>query len=143
MNEVVGKFLLAGDKVKPEIHLRHPGFLYSACGSYHKRKKEYKNLKKQEIHNIFIKTNYIKLAFNMTWLMEILRIYLPIRTASDKVLHDKVFNIAKNLKYDRYQRGLAPMVYKMFDKKSFSTNTSDDGIKNENMSNQELAEQLY
>ena len=39
------------------------------------------------------------------------------RTASDKVLRDKAFNIAKNPKYDGYQRGLASMVYKFFDKK--------------------------
>ena len=41
-----------------------------------KTKKEYKNFNQQEIHNIFIETNEIKLAFNMVWLMEILRIYL-------------------------------------------------------------------
>ena len=40
------------------------------------------------------------------------------RTASDKILRDKVFNIAKNSKYDGYQRGLGSMVYKFFDKKS-------------------------
>ena len=43
---------------------------------------------------------------------------LARRTASDKVLKDKAFNIAKNLKYGGYQRGLASMVYKFFDKKS-------------------------
>ena len=43
---------------------------------------------------------------------------LARRTASDKVLRDKAFNIAKNPKYDGYQRGLASMVYKCFDKKS-------------------------
>ena len=43
--------------------------------------------------------------------------YLPRRTVSDKVLSDKKFNIAKNPKYDRYQSGLASMVYKPFDKK--------------------------
>ena len=43
---------------------------------------------------------------------------LERRTASDKVLRDKAFNIAKNPKYDGYQRGLASMVYKFFDKKS-------------------------
>ena len=42
---------------------------------------------------------------------------LAKRTASDKVLRDKAFNIAKNSKYDGYQRGLASMVYKFFDKK--------------------------
>ena len=41
------------------------------------------------------------------------------RTAAAKVLRDKSFNIAENLKYDRYQRGLVSMVYKFFDKKSF------------------------
>ena len=43
---------------------------------------------------------------------------LARRTASDKVLRDKAFNIAKNPKYDGYQRGLASIVYKFFDKKS-------------------------
>ena len=43
---------------------------------------------------------------------------LARRTASDKVLRDKAFNIAKNPKYDGYQRGLASMVYKFFDKKN-------------------------
>ena len=41
----------------------------------------------------------------------------PRRTASDKVLHDKAFNIAKNPKYDGYQYGLASVVYNFFDKK--------------------------
>ena len=61
-------------------------------------------------------------------------------------MRDKAFNIAKNLKYDRYQRRLASMVYTFFDKK-----TSSSGIKNENISNkrpldlamQELAEELH
>ena len=41
------------------------------------------------------------------------------RTAADKVLHDKVFSIAINPKYDGYQRGLASMIYKFFNKKIF------------------------
>ena len=40
---------------------------------------------------------------------------LTRRTAANKLLHDKAFNIAKNLKRDGYQRGLASMVYKFFD----------------------------
>ena len=43
---------------------------------------------------------------------------LKRRTFSDKFLKDKALNIAKNAKYDGYQRGLASMVYKFFDKKS-------------------------
>ena len=43
---------------------------------------------------------------------------LKRRTVSDKILRDKAFNIGKNPKNDGYQRGLASMVYKFFDKKS-------------------------
>ena len=53
----------------------------------------------------------------MIWLMEILRIFLE-EQLPDKVLFDKAFDIAKNLKYDGYQRGLASRVYKIFDKKT-------------------------
>ena len=45
------------------------------------------------------------------------------RTAADKVLRDKAFNIAKNPKYDGYQRGRASMVYYIFDKKNFWWNS--------------------
>ena len=48
------------------------------------------------------------------------------------------FNIAKNPKYDGYQHGVASMVYKFLNKK-----TSGSGIKNENISNKELAEELH
>ena len=50
----------------PEMHLKQPVLKYSVCGPFTRTKKEYKNLKKQEIHNILIKTNKIKLVFNMT-----------------------------------------------------------------------------
>ena len=43
---------------------------------------------------------------------------LARRTTADKVLRGKAFNISRNPKYDEYQRGLASMVYKFFDKKS-------------------------
>ena len=59
------------------------------------------------------------------------------RAASDKILRGKAFNIAKNPRYDGYQRGLASMVYKIFDKE-----TSGSGIKNENVSNNDLLENL-
>ena len=58
---------------------------------------------------------------------------LTRRTVSDKILRDKAFNIAKNLKYNRYQRGLASVVHKFLDKK-----TSGGTIKSENISNKEL-----
>ena len=52
------------------------------------------------------------------------------RTVSDKILKNKAFSIAKNPKYDGYQRGLASMVYKFFDKKS-----AGSGIVNNNNNN--------
>ena len=58
LSKIVNKLLLAGDKSMPEIHLRQPGFTYSACGQFTKKtNKENKSLKKQEIHDIFISTN--------------------------------------------------------------------------------------
>ena len=62
---------------------------------------------------------------------------LARRTAADKVLRDKAFNIAKNPKCDGYQRGLAYIVYKFFDKK-----TAGSGIKSM-LKNEQLAEELH
>ena len=57
MSEIVNKFLLAGDKFMPEMHLRQPGFTYSVCALFTKNKERIKKVKKQEIKDIFIKTN--------------------------------------------------------------------------------------
>ena len=40
MNEIVNKFLLAGDKFMPEMHLKQPEFTYSACGPFTKKKRK-------------------------------------------------------------------------------------------------------
>ena len=63
MNERVNKILLVEGEFMDKMYLRELGF--SKDINYTQRKKEYTNLKKQEIHDIFIKTNDIKLAFNM------------------------------------------------------------------------------
>ena len=73
MNEIVNNFLLAGDKFMPEMHLKQPGFIV-LVDHLLKIKKEFKNLKKQEIQAIFTKMNLIKHAFNTIWLMVILKI---------------------------------------------------------------------
>ena len=57
MNDIINKFLLVGDKFLPEMHLRQPGFTYSACGPLKKIKKEYKSLNKLEMQDIFTKMN--------------------------------------------------------------------------------------
>ena len=72
MNETFNKFLLAGDKFMPEMHLKQAGFTYSACRPFTKSKERIQKLKKkQEMQTTFTKMNLIKLVFNMTWLMEI------------------------------------------------------------------------
>ena len=63
---------------------------------------------------------------------------LKRRTASDKILRDKAFNIAKNPKYDGYQRGLNSMVYKFFDKKS-----TGSGVNTRLEFNEQLAKELH
>ena len=60
------------------------------------------------------------------------------RAASHKILRDKAFNIAKNPKYDGYQRGLASMVYKFFDKKS-----TGSGVNTPLEFNEQLAQELH
>ena len=65
---------------------------------------------------------------------------LARRTASNKVIRDKAFNIVKNPKHDGYQRGLASMVYKFFVKKS----TSCSGVTNNKIKqNMQLAKELH
>ena len=51
------KFLLAEDEFMPEMHLRQPGFTYSACRPFTKNKERIQKFKESEIQNIFAKTN--------------------------------------------------------------------------------------
>ena len=58
----------------PEVHLKQPEFIYSACGPFTKNKERIQNLKKQVIQDIFTKMNYVKLVFNIIWLLEVLKV---------------------------------------------------------------------
>ena len=71
MNEIVNKFLLAGDKFMPEMHLKQPGFTYSACGPFTKNKERIQKFKETGDTSYM---NLIRLVFNMVWCMEILKI---------------------------------------------------------------------
>ena len=70
---------------------------------------------------------------------------LIIRTTSDQILRNKAFNIAKNLQYGGYQRRLALMIYKCFDKETFGGATTQNKFvfENKNISKKELAEELH
>ena len=117
MNEIFNAFLLAGDKFMPEMHLNQPEFTYSACGTFTKNKETIQKFKETGDTSYIYKNELDKACFQHDMSYEGFK-DLARRTASDKVLGDKVFNIAKNPKYDGYQRELASMVYKIFDKKS-------------------------
>ena len=117
MNETVNKILLAGDKFMPGMYLKQPGFTYSTRGPFTKNKERIKKLKKTGDTSYIYKNELDKACFQHDMAYGDFK-DLKRRTASDKILRDKAFNIAKNPKYDGYQRGLASMVYKFFDKKS-------------------------
>ena len=138
INEIVNNFLLAGDKFMPEMHLKQSAFIYSACGPFTKNKEKIQKLKKNTVDTSYIYKNELdKACFQHDIAYRAFK-DLERRTASDKVLRDKAFNIAKNPKYDGYQRGLASVVYNFFDKKSKG---SDINIPLD--FNEQLAEELH
>ena len=137
MDEIANKSLSAGDKFLPEIHLRQPRFTYSDCGPFTKSKGRIQKYKETRDSKWIYQNELDKVCFQHEMTYEDFK-YLTRKTASGKILRDKAFNITKNPKYDEYERGLASMVYYFFDKK-----TSGSGIKNGNMLNKELAEELY
>ena len=142
MNEIVNKFLLAGDKFMSEMHLKQPalidksGFTCSACGPFTKNKERIQNFKETGDKNYIYKNELDKACFQHDMAYGDFK-DLARRTASDKFLRDKAFNIAKNLKYNGCQRGLAFMVYKFVDKKSKGI-----GVNIEMKPSEQLAEEL-
>ena len=117
MNEIVNKLLLARDKFMPEMHLKQLGFTYSACEPFPENKELIQKFKETGDANYIYENELEKVCFQHDMAYRDFK-DLKRRTFSDKVLRDKAFDIAKNSKYDGYQRGLASMVYKVFDKKS-------------------------
>ena len=100
MNEIVNKFLLVGDKFMPEMHLKQPGFTYSACGPFTRNKERIEKFMQTGNTDVTYRNELDKLAFNMMWLM--VNQDLAKRTQSDKVLRNKAFKIASDPKYDGY-----------------------------------------
>ena len=113
----------------PGMHLKQPAFTDSACEPFTKNKERIQNLKKQDTSYIY-KNELDEPCFQHAYgvFKDLARI-----TASDTT-----FNIAKNLKYDGYQRGLASMVYKFFDK-----NSKESSVNIEIKPSEQLAEKLH
>ena len=106
MNEIINKFLLAGDKFMPEMPLKQPGFNYSACRPF--TKKKIQKFKETGDSNYIYKNELDKAYFQHDMAYGDFK-DLARRTVFDKIWRDKAFNIAKNPKYYGYQRGLASM----------------------------------
>ena len=117
MNNIINKFLLAGDKFMPEMHLKQPQLVYSACGPFTRHKERIKKFKQTGDTRYIYRNELDKACFQHDSAYADHKDLIN-RTRSDKVLRDKAYDIASNPEYDGYQRGLASMVYKFFDKKS-------------------------
>ena len=136
MNEIVNEVLLAGEFM-PEMYLRQPGFTYSACGAFTRNKQRIQKSMQTGDTNYIYRNELDKACFQHDMAYGRSE-EVEKRTLSDKVLKDKTSEIESNPKYNGYQRGLASMVYKFFDKKSKGT-----GIKNKIKENQQLANELH
>ena len=113
MNELVNKFLLVGDKFMPEMHLKQSGFTYSACGPFTRNKEKTEKFIQSGNTDFIYRNELHKACFQHDMAYGRSK-NLVKRTQSDKVLRDKAFQIASDLKYDGYQRRLVSMVYKFF-----------------------------
>ena len=135
MNEIINKFLLVGDKFMPEMHLKQLGFTYLACGPFTKHAERIKKFKQTGNTSYIFKNELDKACFKHDSACADYKDLLN-RTRADKVLKDRAYEIASDPKYDGYQRGLASMVYKFFDKKSSGSRASK-------VSNVKLADELH
>ena len=142
MNNIINKFLLAGDKFMPEMHLRQPRFVYSACGPFTRHKERIKEFKRTGDTRYIYRNELGKACFQHDSAYADHK-GLINRTKADKVLRDKAYNIASNPKYDGYQRGLASMVYKFFDKKSMGSGTAKPSSLERIASSSILADELH
>ena len=122
MNNIINKFLLAVDKFMREMHLRQPEFVYSACGPFTRHRERIKKFK-QTGGTCYIYRNELNKGCFQHDSAYVDNKDLINSTKADKGLRDKAYNIASNPEYDGYQRGLASMVDKFFDKKSMASGT--------------------
>ena len=127
MNNIINKFLLAGAKFMPEMDLRQPQFVYSACGPFTRHKERVKEFKRTGDTRYIYRNELDKACFQHNSAYADHKDLIN-RTEADKILRDKAYDIASNPEYDGYQRGLASMVYKFFDKKSTGSGIASSSI---------------
>ena len=128
MNNIINKLLLAGEEFMPEMHLRKLQFTYSACGPFTKYKQRIQNFKETGDTNYIYKNELDKACFAHDAAYSDSK-DLTKRTVADKILRNRAFYIAKDPKYDGYQRGIG----------------EGSGVVNTKLTpqNQQLAEELH
>ena len=140
-NSIINKFVLAGDKFMPELHLVDPTVKkYSAYGPFTKHTKRIQDFLNTGKLSYICKNDFDMACFQHDMAYNKFK-DLEKRTQSDIVLKNKALKIASNPKYTGYERGLANTVYKCFDKKSKGT-----GLKENQeifLQNSQLADELH
>ena len=117
-NSIINKFLLAGDKFMPELHLVDPIFKkYSACGPFTKHTQRIQDFLNTGKLSYIYKNDLDKACFQHDMAYNKYK-DLEKRTQSDIVLKNKALKIASHPNYNGYERRLASMVYKFLTKKS-------------------------
>ena len=119
MNKIINDYLLTGDKFMPELHLKQPGLTYSVCGPFTKHREIIQKCRETGNLKHLYRNELDKACFAHDAAYSDTK-ELAKRTISDKILKDRAYEIARNRNYDRYQRALASMVYKSFDKETAS-----------------------
>ena len=103
MNNIINKFLLAGDKFMPKMHLRQPRFVCSTCGPFTRHKERIKEFKRTGNMRYIYKNELDKACFQCDSAYADHKDLIN-RTEADKVLRDKAYYITSNPQYDGYQR---------------------------------------
>ena len=106
-------FLLSGDKLIPELHLKQPRFTYSACGPFTEHCERIQKFRETGNLKHLYRNELDKACFVHDAAFSDSK-GLVKRTISGNILKDRVNKIAKNSKYEGYQRSLGSMVLEVF-----------------------------
>ena len=107
MNNIINKFLLSGNKFMPEMHLRQPQFVYSACGPFTRQKERIKKFKQTGETRLLYRNDLDKACFKHDAACAKYKDVENILISDQKL---SAYDIASNPVYDGYQRGLTSMV---------------------------------
>ena len=103
MNRIINKFFLSGVKFMAELHLKQPGFTYSACGSFTKQRERIQKFRETGNLKHLYRNDLDKACFAHDAAYSDSK-DLAKRTISDKILKDRAYEIARNRNYHGYQK---------------------------------------